>query len=212
MQEMLLSALVAYQLNQGLEARVTTSPHRSYILHQYQRRSETSKPQEPRVYNARQLQMSSFNQSQIPERDQGTLPNKVRKTLVIAPHPDDEIICCGTLMSERVKNGEKVQVIYLTDGDALSTRDSDISKRYGKGRRKESIKAMAEIGVDESYLAFLNFPDGYLDVLDDEILTSAYTGQNSSKTATHFNHTVYRRSDLERNLRRLIRGAGADEI
>ncbi len=76
--------------------------------------------------------------------------------LVIAPHPDDDVIGCGGILSKN--RGKKIKVIFLTDG------------RYGgtsyKGdelvgiRKKEAINALWDLGI--SNVEFLSFEDGTL--------------------------------------------------
>lgn len=51
------------------------------------------------------------------------------KILVIAPHPDDEILGCGGTLIKAVEKGSKVFVSYLTSGDSNQ-----------KVREKEAIK------------------------------------------------------------------------
>ena len=36
------------------------------------------------------------------------------RVLVIAPHPDDEIIGCGGTMAQHVEKGDRIFVIYVT--------------------------------------------------------------------------------------------------
>ena len=39
------------------------------------------------------------------------------RVLVIAPHPDDEIIGCGGTMAQHVEKGDRIFVIYVTSGE-----------------------------------------------------------------------------------------------
>ena len=38
--------------------------------------------------------------------------------LVVAPHPDDETLCCAGLMQRVVRAGGRVSVVWITSGDA----------------------------------------------------------------------------------------------
>ena len=38
------------------------------------------------------------------------------KILVIAAHPDDEVLGCGATIARHIHNGDKVQVVFLADG------------------------------------------------------------------------------------------------
>ena len=36
--------------------------------------------------------------------------------LVVAPHPDDEVIGCGGIIAKKVANGDRVTVAIMTEG------------------------------------------------------------------------------------------------
>lgn len=79
------------------------------------------------------------------------------RILVLAPHPDDEVLGCGGTLAESVAVGRAsvVRVLYLTDGEygvkaALRSSASDI-------RRAESRRGLAILGLDQAVYA--GFPD-----------------------------------------------------
>ncbi len=64
-----------------------------------------------------------------------------KKVLVVAPHPDDEIIGCGGALLEMIRKGCEVKVVYLT------TDGSDIEK--------QEIQQVAEdVGFSTEFLDF----------------------------------------------------------
>src|SRR3954466_10161705 len=65
------------------------------------------------------------------------------RLLVIAPHPDDEIIGAGGLMRRVHDAGGAVRVVYLTDGDGY--RDGVRLEEHGN-RRKLSPGAYMNYG------------------------------------------------------------------
>jgi LmbE family N-acetylglucosaminyl deacetylase len=73
--------------------------------------------------------------------------------LVIAPHPDDEVLLASGVIERAVHAGRKVAVMLMTNGDFTCSRD-------GYVREEESVKALAELKVTEVY--FLGYPDGAL--------------------------------------------------
>jgi len=93
------------------------------------------------------------------------IPRKTKTTLIIAPHPDDEILGTANLIKEKLKSHEKIKIIYLTNGDAMDGKSFKIAQRYGQYRKTESIRATQQLGLKKSNLFFLGFPDGYLDKL-----------------------------------------------
>jgi len=91
------------------------------------------------------------------------------RILVLAPHPDDETIGCAGIIQEALKAGADVHIAYLTNGDhnqfafivykkRLIFRKNEFI-RLGEIRRKEAIKAMQLLGVDQENLTFLGYPD-----------------------------------------------------
>ena len=80
--------------------------------------------------------------------------------MVIAPHPDDEVIGCGGTVCRHVKAGDPVSVIYLTRGE--SSRGYpwlDPVEKQAK-RMQEALSSCAILGVRDTL--FLNGADGNL--------------------------------------------------
>ncbi len=68
--------------------------------------------------------------------------------LVLAPHPDDEVIGCGGLVALHVTEGRPVHVVVATDGAQAGD---------GAQRESESRAALAILG--NATIEFLRFPD-----------------------------------------------------
>jgi LmbE family N-acetylglucosaminyl deacetylase len=80
--------------------------------------------------------------------------------LIIAPHPDDESLGCGGLITECCQSGRPPVVVFLTDG-AMS---HPASKRFPRERlvevrEQEAIAAAACLGLTRERLVFLRTPD-----------------------------------------------------
>ncbi len=75
--------------------------------------------------------------------------------LVIAPHPDDEVLFAGGVLDAAVRAGQRVSVIVITNGDFGCERD-------GWARQDETLEALATLGVAERDVRFLGYPDGHL--------------------------------------------------
>ena len=94
---------------------------------------------------------------------------KNERILILAPHPDDEVIACAGIIQKALKAGAQVRIVYLTNGDhnefAFIVYEKRITLRQGefihlgKVRQKESIKAMKFLGLSEKDLVFLGYPD-----------------------------------------------------
>ena len=87
----------------------------------------------------------------------------VTTCVVLAPHPDDESLGCGGLISLLREQDKEVHVIFTTDG-SLSHPNS---KKYPAHiltelRKEEARQALAVLGVAAGNVFFLNKKDGAL--------------------------------------------------
>lgn len=86
-----------------------------------------------------------------------------RKILIVAAHPDDEVLGCGGSIARFIKEGYEAYTLIL--GEGITSRDAG---RDRKRREKELIwlkeqahKANKQIGVKEVF--FYDFPDNRFD-------------------------------------------------
>lgn len=128
-----------------------------------------------------------------------------KTTLIMAPHPDDEILCCAATIQEKLAQGEKVKVIFWTSGDGKKSDFPSQSIAYGKHRERESLTAAEKLGLKRSDLFFLNFPDQGLQKLPEEgRFTSPYTNQDRTGNFAYFPQTPYNQNQLEFKIQKLI--------
>jgi len=156
----------------------------------------------------------SFSLSATKKTEPVTVKSTEKKrTVIIAPHPDDEILCCGSMLADKVKNAEEVKIIFLTNGDALRDATFKEAQEYGRWRRSESARAAGKIGIFEEDLCFLGFPDGLLQYIDKEKpVRSMYTDWNVSPRDACFAGTPYTKEAVKRNLTKLLKQMAPTEI
>lgn len=82
------------------------------------------------------------------------------RVLVLAPHPDDETLGCGGALIQHRRQGDRVTVIFTTNGGAGDPHGYYRHRDYPVLRRDEARRAGAILGVDE--LVFWDYPDGRL--------------------------------------------------
>ncbi len=70
------------------------------------------------------------------------------RLLVLAPHPDDEVIGCGGLVALHLREGRAVRIVIATDGAAAGEAPL---------REEESRRGVAKLG--NAQVEFLRFPD-----------------------------------------------------
>ncbi len=80
--------------------------------------------------------------------------------LVLAAHPDDEALGCGATIARHVDAGEKVNIIFASDGE-LSRPDAAL-KAVSK-REEMAREAASALGAEPPL--FLGFPDNKLDTV-----------------------------------------------
>ncbi len=91
------------------------------------------------------------------------------RVIFFAPHPDDEAIGTGGAIQKALAAGAKVQVVCLTNGDHNELAFIFFERRItfrkgeflhmGEVRRKETVKAMSEFGLNSTDIIFLGYPD-----------------------------------------------------
>ncbi|MBQ0036868.1 MAG: PIG-L family deacetylase [Firmicutes bacterium] len=89
------------------------------------------------------------------------------KILVIAPHPDDEVLGCGGIISRFAKEGHQVFVCIATKGclPLFDEKDNIIDK-------KECLEAHKIMGVKDTI--FLDFPAAMLETVPRNELNKAF--------------------------------------
>jgi LmbE family N-acetylglucosaminyl deacetylase len=123
--------------------------------------------------------------------------------LIVAPHPDDETLCCGGVIERVVRAGGRVAVVWLTSGDAarldlmLMSRSlfpgAAVAHALGAQRMQEARTATARLGVSPAGQLFLGYPDGGLLELIGRHRSSAYTSPTSGASAVPYGDALYPR-------------------
>ena len=144
------------------------------------------------------------------------------RLLVIAPHPDDEILAAGGLMTRVLDRGGTVWVALVTAGDgyvASMAHDAGGERpdpasyiSYGERRLREAHAAARIIGKDRVRVQVLGFPDGALaDLLDTHWRRShPKRSQTTAASRPPYREVIdpsveYTGADLHRELVQLLR-------
>ncbi len=86
-----------------------------------------------------------------------SLPARV---LVLAPHPDDEVIGVGGVLAFHARRGDRVRVVVASDG--AGGDPAGLATDLARARQEESRAAARALGFATPDLVFLGLPDGGL--------------------------------------------------
>jgi LmbE family N-acetylglucosaminyl deacetylase len=118
----------------------------------------------------------------LPRIDAGT------SLLVIAPHPDDETLCCAGVMQRVAHAGGHVAVVWITSGDGALWDRLLIERSLrpaaaldlGVRRMSEARSATARLGVATEGQLFLGYPDGGVAALLEAPRTVAHPSRSTA--------------------------------
>jgi LmbE family N-acetylglucosaminyl deacetylase len=84
--------------------------------------------------------------------------------LVIAAHPDDDVLGIGTTLYRHQLKGENIIVVFTTNGTNWGKESWRIkvseAERRASIRYQEAVKALSLIGIPQDNIFCLGFPDG----------------------------------------------------
>ena len=81
------------------------------------------------------------------------------RTLVIAPHPDDELLGCGGTLLKRVAQGHTVGILFMT----TVTTTSGWSNEQIIQRSSQITRVTSSLGIHQSDIFKLDYPTTQLD-------------------------------------------------
>ena len=109
------------------------------------------------------------------------------KAIIFAPHLDDEVLGFAGVIYEALQKKKEIKIVIVTDGAAYiqacylwkngcpqdscggSPCDKSDFDLFGQQRIKESLTALALLGVDSSMVEVLGYPDGCLKQMYDSL-------------------------------------------
>jgi LmbE family N-acetylglucosaminyl deacetylase len=139
--------------------------------------------------------------------------------LVVAPHPDDETLCCAGVVQRARAAGARVAIVWVTSGDGFELDAHVVERRLFTGtqgllelahlRMREAARVAELLGVAPAERFFLGYPDGGLEKLLHENLDLPYRSPHTGVAAVPYEEAfapraVYNGRDLERDLKSVV--------
>jgi LmbE family N-acetylglucosaminyl deacetylase len=141
------------------------------------------------------------------------------RVLVVAPHPDDESLCCAGLLQQALEHGASVSVVWITAGDGFELDamlvertlwpGAPAMRRLGARRLQEARAAADALGVPRASQYQLGYPDGGLLALSGDYYSRPYRSKFTEVSSVPYADVVspgasYTGANLERDLERVI--------
>jgi LmbE family N-acetylglucosaminyl deacetylase len=139
--------------------------------------------------------------------------------LVVAPHPDDETLCCAGVIRRVLSAGGEASIVWLTSGDgseldlliierALRVQPEKMRDLAAK-RMREARSAAAVLGVPPARRFFLGYPDGGLLALMTDHFTVPYYSKFTGTASVPYEGVLgtghaYTGESLERDFARVL--------
>jgi LmbE family N-acetylglucosaminyl deacetylase len=98
--------------------------------------------------------------------------------LIVAPHPDDDVLIAAGVTANAIARGDDVKVVYVTNGDSEGVAT-------GLRRQDEAVAGQVQnLGTVETDLIFLGYPDAGLQTIiaSYPTTTDSYVGRNGRTT------------------------------
>lgn len=117
-------------------------------------------------------------------------PTAQARLVVVAPHPDDEVLACGGLLAMHAAAGGDCFVLAVTDGEASDARA--VPGDLAAIRRAERAQGLQRLGLPSGCVHRLGLPDGrvgqQVGVLQDAITALLKPGDSVVATWRHDGH------------------------
>jgi LmbE family N-acetylglucosaminyl deacetylase len=156
------------------------------------------------------------SQTSIPNMSAPTAQDRV---LVIAPHPDDESLCCAGILQRAHANGASTAIVWITAGDGFELDAALVERslwpkqkqlrQLGEQRLHEAQRAADELSVPRSGQYLLGYPDRGVAALMSDYYARTYRSKYTGLSAVDYPgalspEAAYTGSNLQADLDRVI--------
>lgn len=118
----------------------------------------------------------------------------MKKVFVVAAHPDDEVLGCGGTLLKHIYKGDKVYILFVSEGvtgrykaNEISKSKKEILKREGMARKAAKIGKFQIVDfLNLKNLNLNNYPHNYLT----NIIVKYFKKYKPDIVYTHYEHDL----------------------
>ena len=141
------------------------------------------------------------------------------RVLVVAPHPDDESLCCAGFLQRARAAGAAIGIVWVTAGDGFALdamltqhsiwpREANL-RQLGAQRLIEARRAAAALGVPSTHQYVLGYPDRGVSALLGEFYSRSYRSPYTGLSMVVYPqarsaYASYTGANLSADLRRVL--------
>jgi LmbE family N-acetylglucosaminyl deacetylase len=121
--------------------------------------------------------------------------------LVVAPHPDDETLCCAGVIQRVLAAGGRAGIVWVTSGDGSRLDQLFVVKsliprpaaqrELAARRAREARAAATQLGVPAGAQLFLGYPDGGVAALLGDYYMRPYTSRFTAAAAVPYADALF---------------------
>ncbi|WP_440222800.1 PIG-L deacetylase family protein [Dokdonella sp. MW10] len=112
----------------------------------------------------------------LPETHWRMLLGRAERVVVVAPHPDDEVLGCGGLLAYASAAGLPIMIVSVTDGEACYPGHAFWTPaRLRVARAMELANALSRLGIKRREIVSLHVPDGEVRGMEGQVTAALDT-------------------------------------
>ena len=95
------------------------------------------------------------------EKHLASILESFRNILVVAAHPDDEMLGCGGTLARLTSSGAAIRILLLGEGPTARDSSPSAASRIGEAAHASALAAAGALGIHD--VRFAGFPDNRFD-------------------------------------------------
>lgn len=96
----------------------------------------------------------------LPAIDLADLVPRKARAVILAPHPDDETLGCGGLISQLSARNHRISIVAVSDGEGSHPHNATLTAALPQQRAEESMAALQCLGAADLHILRVRVPDG----------------------------------------------------